>query len=124
MAGTDRERALRQRRHTRVRRKVSGTPERPRLAVNRSLRHITAQVIDDSSGRTLAAASTSDRELAAVLAGKSGGNVSAAEAVGRLVATRAKAVGVSKVVFDRGGFKYHGRVAALADAARSEGLEF
>ncbi len=124
MAGTDRERALRRRRHTRVRRKVSGTPERPRLAVNRSLRHVTAQVIDDSSGRTLAAASTSDRELRAVLAGRSGGNVSAAEAVGRLVATRAKAAGVSKVVFDRGGFKYHGRVAALADAARSEGLEF
>jgi large subunit ribosomal protein L18 len=124
MVGTDRERALRKRRHARVRRKVSGTPERPRLAVNRSLRHITAQVIDDSSGRTLAAASTSDRELAAALAGRSGGNVSAAEAVGRLVATRAKAAGVSRVVFDRGGFKYHGRVAALADAARSEGLEF
>jgi large subunit ribosomal protein L18 len=124
MAGTDREKVLRQRRHTRVRRKVSGTAERPRLAVNRSLRHITAQVIDDSSGRTLAAASTSDRELRAALAGRSGGNVSAAEAVGRLVATRAKAAGVSRVVFDRGGFKYHGRVAALADAARSEGLEF
>ncbi|MGH8988264.1 MAG: 50S ribosomal protein L18 [Acidimicrobiales bacterium] len=124
MARTDRERALRKRRHTRVRRKVSGTPERPRLAVNRSLRHIVAQVIDDSSGRTLAAASTLDRELRAALSGKSGGNVSAAEAVGRLVASRAKAAGVRSVVFDRGGFKYHGRVAALADAARSEGLEF
>ncbi len=124
MTTTDRDTKLRKRRHTRVRRKVSGTPERPRLAVNRSLRHITAQVIDDSSGRTLAAASTSDRELRAVRAGGSGGNVSAAEAVGRLVATRAKAAGVRRVVFDRGGFKYHGRVAALADAARGEGLEF
>ncbi len=124
MTATDRDTKLRKQRHTRVRRKVSGTPERPRLAVNRSLRHITAQVIDDSSGRTLAAASTSDGELRAVLAGRSGGNVSAAEAVGRLVANRAKAAGVSRVVFDRGGFKYHGRVAALADAARGEGLEF
>ena len=124
MARTDREKVLRKRRHTRVRRKVSGSPERPRLAVNRSLRNITAQVIDDSSGRTLAAASTADRELRDTLAGKGGGNVSAAEAVGRLVATRAKAAGVERVVFDRGGFKYHGRVAALADAARSEGLEF
>ena len=124
MARTDREKVLRKRRHTRVRRKVSGSPERPRLAVNRSLRNITAQVIADSSGRTLAAASTADRELRDALAGKGGGNVSAAEAVGRLVATRAKAAGVERVVFDRGGFKYHGRVAALADAARSEGLEF
>jgi large subunit ribosomal protein L18 len=124
MAGTDREKMLRQRRHTRVRRKVSGTQERPRLAVNRSLRHITAQVIDDSSGRTLAAASTADRELRDALSGKGGGNVNAAQAVGRLVATRAKAAGVERVVFDRGGFKYHGRIAALADAARSEGLEF
>jgi len=124
MAGTDREKELRKRRHTRVRRKVSGTPERPRLAVNRSLRHITAQVIDDATGRTLVSASTADHELRDALSGKGGGNVSAAEAVGRLVATRAKAAGVSRVVFDRGGFKYHGRVAALADAARSEGLEF
>jgi large subunit ribosomal protein L18 len=124
MAGTDREKVLRQRRHTRVRRKVSGTAERPRLAVNRSLRHITAQVIDDSNGRTLVAASTADRELRDALAGKGGGNVNAAQAVGRLVASRAKAAGVERVVFDRGGFKYHGRIAALADAARSEGLEF
>ena len=124
MARTDRERELRTRRHRRVRRKVSGTPARPRLAVNRSLRHITAQVIDDTSGHTLAAASTADKELRDALSGKSGGNVSAAEAVGRLVATRAKAAGVSQVVFDRGGFAYHGRVAALADAARHEGLEF
>ena len=124
MAGTDRTKALRTRRHSRVRRKVAGTAERPRLAVSRSLRHITAQVIDDTSGRTVAAASTADRELRAALSGKGGGNVGAAQAVGRLVASRAKAAGVEKVVFDRGGFKYHGRVAALADAARSEGLEF
>jgi large subunit ribosomal protein L18 len=124
MARTDRERELRTRRHRRVRRKVSGTSARPRLAVNRSLRHITAQVIDDTTGHTLAAASTADKELRDALSGKSGGNVSAAEAVGRLVAARAKAAGVSQVVFDRGGFAYHGRVAALADAARHEGLEF
>jgi large subunit ribosomal protein L18 len=124
MAGTDRDKALRQRRHDRVRRKVAGTPERPRLAVNRSLRHIAAQVIDDASGKTLVAASTTEREVRDALSGKPGGNVSAAEAVGRLVASRAKAAGVEKVVFDRGGFKYHGRVAALADAARREGLEF
>ena len=124
MAGTDRTKALRERRHTRVRRKVVGTAERPRLAVSRSLRHITAQVIDDTSGRTVAAASTADRELRAALSGKGGGNVGAAQAVGRLVASRAKAAGVEKVVFDRGGFKYHGRVAAVADAARNEGLEF
>ena len=124
MATTDRERRLRQRRHARVRRKVAGTADRPRLAVNRSLRHITAQVIDDGSGRTLASASTADAEVRDALGTEGGGNVSAAEAVGRLVAARAKAAGVSRVVFDRGGFAYHGRVAALADAARQEGLEF
>jgi large subunit ribosomal protein L18 len=114
---------LRKRRHARVRRKVSGTAQRPRLAVHRTLRHISAQVIDDVSGRTLAAASTADPELRDALTPTGGGNVSAAEAVGRLVANRAKAVGVASVVFDRGGFAYHGRVAALADAARQEGLE-
>jgi large subunit ribosomal protein L18 len=124
MARTDRSHVLRQRRHTRVRRKVAGSGERPRLAVNRSLRHISAQVIDDTSGRTLAAASTADKELREALSGGSGGNVSAASAVGRLVASRAKAAGIQRVVFDRGGFAYHGRVAALADAARQEGLEF
>jgi large subunit ribosomal protein L18 len=124
MARTDRDKVLRQRRHDRVRRKVSGTPERPRLAVNRSLRHISAQVIDDVAGRTLAAASTADKELRDVIGGSGGGNVSAAQAVGRLVASRAKAAGVGRVVFDRGGFAYHGRVAALADAAREAGLEF
>jgi large subunit ribosomal protein L18 len=124
MAGTDTDKELRRRRHARVRRKVSGTAARPRLAVSRSLRHISAQVIDDASGRTLASASTAERELRDALRPKGGGNVSAAQAVGRLVATRAKSAGVSRVVFDRGGFAYHGRVAALADAARHEGLEF
>jgi large subunit ribosomal protein L18 len=110
----------RQRRHRRVRKKVSGTAERPRLAVFRSNKHIYAQVIDDVAGRTIAAASTADESLK----GDSGGNVDAATKVGSLVATRAKAAGVEKVVFDRGGFRYHGRVAALADAARAGGLEF
>jgi large subunit ribosomal protein L18 len=111
----------RARRHYRVRKKVSGTPERPRLAVFRSNRHVVAQVIDDTSGRTLAAASS----LEATVRGVSpGGNRAAAAAVGKLVAERAKTAGVSRVAFDRGGFMYHGRVAALADAAREAGLEF
>jgi large subunit ribosomal protein L18 len=111
---------LRARRHFRVRKKVQGTADRPRLAVFRSNKHITAQVIDDLSGRTLAAASTIESDL------RSGatGNRDAATAVGKLVGERAKAAGVDKVVFDRGGFQYHGRVAALADAAREAGLEF
>lgn len=113
---------LRQRRHERVRRKLSGTPERPRLAVYRSEHHIYAQIIDDSKGHTLAAASTLDAGLRAEL--KYGGNVDAAKAVGSLVAQRALEQGVKQVVFDRGGFAYHGRVAALADAARESGLEF
>jgi large subunit ribosomal protein L18 len=110
----------RARRHRRVRKKVSGTAERPRLAVFRSNNHIYAQVIDDVAGRTLAAASTAD----ASLKGGATGNVDAATKVGSLIAERAKAAGVDKVVFDRGGFRYHGRVAALADAARAGGLEF
>jgi large subunit ribosomal protein L18 len=113
---------LRQRRHLRVRRKVAGTPERPRLAVFRSLHHIYAQVIDDTQGRTLAAASTLDAGLKADV--KYGGNIEAAKAVGKLVAERAKEAGVKQVVFDRGGFAYHGRVAGLAQAAREAGLEF
>lgn len=110
----------RARRHNRVRKKVTGTPERPRLAVFRSNKHISAQVIDDVAGRTLAAASTVEPEL------RSGptSNKEAAAKVGRLVAERARARGITKVVFDRGGFLYHGRVAALADAAREAGLEF
>jgi large subunit ribosomal protein L18 len=102
-----------------VRKRISGTAERPRLAVFRSTRHISAQVIDDTAGRTLAAASTVEPGLRA----SPGGNVSAAEAVGRLVAERAVALGVTKVVFDRGGNRYHGRVAAVAEAARQGGLE-
>jgi large subunit ribosomal protein L18 len=113
---------LRRRRHHRLRRKVSGTPDRPRLAVFRSLNHIYAQVIDDASGHTLAAASSLDKPLREEK--KSGGNIAAAQEVGRLIAERAKEKGVAKVVFDRGGFKYHGRVAKLADAAREGGLEF
>jgi large subunit ribosomal protein L18 len=120
MARTDHKLELRRRRHSRVRRRVHGTSERPRLAVFRSNKHISAQLIDDDAGRTLASASTTEESLRS----SSGGNVDAARAVGTLVATRAKAAGVGAVVFDRGGFAYHGRVAALADAARAEGLEF
>jgi large subunit ribosomal protein L18 len=109
------------RRHHRVRKKVTGTAERPRLAVFRSNKHVSAQVIDDRSGRTLAAASTVEKDLRQ--AGTTS-NKSAASTVGRIVAERAKAAGVSRVVFDRGGFLYHGRVAAVADAAREAGLEF
>jgi large subunit ribosomal protein L18 len=109
------------RRHRRVRKKVAGTAERPRLAVFRSNKHISAQVIDDRSGRTLASASTVERDLRQ--AGPTG-NKTAASTVGRMVAERAKSAGVSQVVFDRGGFLYHGRVAAVADAAREAGLEF
>jgi large subunit ribosomal protein L18 len=107
------------RRHRRVRKKVQGTAERPRLAVFRSIRHMSAQVIDDTTGRTLASASTYEADLR-----KSGtGTTEAASEVGRLVAERAKSAGVTQVVFDRGGYKYHGRVAALADQARAAGLE-
>jgi large subunit ribosomal protein L18 len=106
-----------------VRAKVSGTPERPRLAVSRSNRHISAQLIDDLAGVTLAAASSTEPALRAELgAGHVG--PTAAERVGTLLATRAKEAGITTVVFDRGGFVYHGRVAVLADAARKEGLEF
>jgi large subunit ribosomal protein L18 len=108
------------RRHRRVRKKVLGTPARPRLAVFRSNKHISAQVIDDETGTTLASASTVEGDLR----GGATGNIDAAKAVGRLVAERAKAAGIEKVVFDRGGYLYHGRVAALADAAREAGLEF
>jgi large subunit ribosomal protein L18 len=109
----------RARRHHRVRKKVTGTAERPRLAVFRSNKHISAQVIDDRSGRTLASASTVEKDLRQVATS----NKAAATTVGRLVAERAKAAGVGRVVFDRGGFLYHGRVAAVADAAREAGLE-
>ncbi len=111
----------RARRHHRVRKKVTGTTVRPRLAVFRSNKHISAQVIDDRAGRTLAAASTVEKTLRD--AGGTG-NKAAATAVGRLLAVRAREAGVTQVVFDRGGFLYHGRVAAVADAAREAGLEF
>ena len=112
----------RQRRVYRVRKRLKGTPERPRLSVFRSHRHIAVQVIDDSVGKTLVAASTGDKELAPAVA--YGGNCAAAEAVGRAIAQRALAAGIKQVCFDRGAAKYHGRVAALADAARAGGLEF
>ena len=104
--------------HTRIRKKVSGTAERPRLAVFRSLNHIYAQVIDDVNGKTLAAASTTEKDLK----GKTGGNIEAAQKVGKSIAERALAAGVSNVVFDRGGYLYHGRVKALLDATREAGL--
>ena len=110
----------RARRHFRVRKSISGTPERPRLVVTRSLRHIVAQIVDDTKGHTLASASTMD----ASLRGAEGDKSALAGKVGALLAERAKAAGVSKVVFDRGGNRYAGRVAALADAAREAGLEF
>jgi large subunit ribosomal protein L18 len=116
-------RTLRIRRHSRVRKKVVGTAERPRLAVSRSHRHISAQVIDDATGRTLVAAASVEADLRRSLGAGGGGNVAGAEAVGKLVASRAKKAGITQVVFDRGGFAYHGRVAALADAVRAEGLE-
>ena len=113
-------RELRLRRQRRVRVRVRGTSERPRLAVFRSNMHIYAQVIDDSSGITLAAASTVDKTLRTASQTKS----ESSREVGRLIAERAKSAGVAKVVFDRGGFRYHGRIQALADGAREAGLEF
>jgi large subunit ribosomal protein L18 len=112
----------RQRRQFRVRRFIRGTADRPRLTIFRSHKHIYAQVIDDSTGRTLASASTQDRTLRAEVG--FGGNKQAAEAIGKAVAERAKAAGVSQVCFDRGACRYHGRVAALAEAARAAGLQF
>lgn len=109
----------RRRIHTRIRDRVKGTQERPRLAVFRSIKNIYAQVIDDRAGRTIVAASSAE-----VNATASGGNLAGAKEIGKLVAERAKAQGVSKVVFDRGGYLYHGRIKALADAAREAGLEF
>lgn len=113
---------LRTRRHKRVRVKVNGTSARPRLNVYRSLEHIYAQVIDDTKGHTLASASTLDKEVKAAVAGKT--KVEEAKIVGQIVATRAKNAGISQVVFDRGGDRYHGRIQALADGARESGLEF
>jgi large subunit ribosomal protein L18 len=109
-------------RHRRIRRVVRGTPARPRLVVFRSLKHIYAQVVDDERGVTLATAGSLSPELKDTL--RSGGNVAAARAVGELIARKAQAGGIGAVVFDRGGYKYHGRVKALADAARAAGLSF
>ena len=106
--------------HKRIRRKVAGTGERPRLAIYRSLNHIYAQIIDDESGRTIASASTTEKDLR----GGTGGNIEAAQRVGRAIAERATAKGITSVVFDRGGYRYHGRVKALADGAREGGLQF
>jgi large subunit ribosomal protein L18 len=114
--------AHRRRVHRRVRQTVTGTPERPRLAVYRSLKHIYAQIVDDRSGRTLVSASSLDKQARQQM--KGGGNIAAAKAIGKLVAERAKAAGIQQVVFDRGGYKYHGRVEALANAAREAGLKF
>ena len=115
-------REARYRRHVRVRDKVQGPPSRPRLCVYRSLKHIYAQVIDDSKGQTLIATSTLDPEIKSEVAGKA--KADTARLVGSLVAKRAKDKGLSQVVFDRGGYKYHGRVKALAEAARQGGLKF
>ena len=112
----------RRRRSFRVRKNIRGTTDRPRLCVSRSHRHITAQVVDDTIGKTVVSASTADKALAKQL--KYGGNKEAAEAVGKALAERALAAGLKEVRFDRGRCKYHGRVAALADAARAGGLEF
>lgn len=122
MSKTNEKLALRNRRRKSIRKKIAGTSERPRLAVFRTAKHIYAQIIDDGDGRTLASASTLCKELRTEFA--NGGNKDAAEAVGKLLAERAKAANVSSVVFDRGGFLYHGRVAALAAGARAGGLEF
>lgn len=110
---------IRRRIHERIRSRVSGTQERPRLAVFRSLNHIYAQIIDDGPGHTLAAAGSTEKDLR----GK-GGNLEGAKMIGKAVAERAKSKGITRVVFDRGGYLYHGRVKALADAAREAGLEF
>lgn len=110
---------VRDRIHRRIRRKLSGTAQRPRLAVYRSVAHIYAQVIDDGEGKTLVSASSVDKAVKT-----KGGNVAAAKAIGKLVAERAKEKGINTVVFDRGGYQYHGRIKALAEAARAAGLEF
>jgi large subunit ribosomal protein L18 len=112
----------RRRRSFRVRKRLHGTPERPRLSVARSHKHIAVQIVDDETGRTLAAASSVDKQLSGSL--KSGGNQTAAQAVGKAIAERAISAGIKAVCFDRGSYRYHGRVAALANAAREAGLSF
>jgi large subunit ribosomal protein L18 len=115
-------RLARRRRHARVRKRVYGTSERPRLCVFRSLQHIYVQVIDDTQSRTLVSASTMDAQVRAEVAGKD--RIAQAAAVGKMVAQRAQDAGIETVVFDRGGYKYHGRVKSLAESARKGGLEF
>ncbi|SRR5579875_398178 len=110
---------MRLRIHRRIRKRISGSPERPRLAVFRSLKHIYAQIIDDEKGHTLVAAASTEKDLRG-----NGGNVEGAKLIGKVIAERARQKGITKVVFDRGGYLYHGRVKALADAARQGGLEF
>lgn len=114
---------LRLMRHKRLRKRISGTPERPRLSVYRSEKHIYAQIIDDTKGETLVAASTVEKELREKLNQKTW-NVQAAKEVGKVIAERATAKGITEIVFDRGGYKYHGRIKALADSARESGLKF
>ena len=115
----------RERIRLRQRKRIDGTTERPRMAIFRSLNHIYAQVIDDRSGRTIAAASSAEPALASVFAGKvRGGNRAGAEAVGKAIADRLKEKGISRVVFDRGGYLYHGRIRAVAESARAAGLQF
>ena len=116
--------AARQKRHARLRLRVAGSTARPRLAVFRSLNHIYAQVIDDATGRTLAAASSLESDMRSAKGTKSSTKSSTAAVVGRLVAERARAAGVGQVVFDRAGFRFHGRIKSLADAAREAGLDF
>jgi large subunit ribosomal protein L18 len=118
MARRDSKNIIRLRVHKRIRSRVAGTPERPRLAVFRSVKHIYAQVIDDTKGHTVVAAGSIEKDT------KNGGNVAGAKEIGKLVAERAKDKGIKAVVFDRGGYQYHGRVKALAEAAREAGLEF
>jgi len=122
MDASKKKRESRERRHNRVRARVEGTAERPRLNVYRSLDNIYAQVIDDGAGHTLASASTLDKEVASKIVGKN--KVDAARVVGEVVGERAKKAGIEQVVFDRGGYRYHGRVAALAAGARDAGIEF
>ena len=112
--------AAQAKRHLRVRKKVAGSPQRPRLVVNRSARHMFAQIVDDTAGRTLASASSLDADIR----GGDGDKTAKARRVGELLARRASEAGITAVVFDRGGYAYHGRLAALADAAREGGLEF
>jgi large subunit ribosomal protein L18 len=122
MTGSTLKLIRRERRKLRVRRKVLGTPDRPRLSVFRSLKNISAQLIDDVAGQTLCAASTLGKEMAGQV--KKGGNKAAASAVGLILAERARMKGIRKIAFDRSGYRYHGRVKALAEAARKAGLEF